>query len=180
MTVIRSLRPNVSREEALRHFEGGALNFLANALRGRIQSIAEFYIPFRLFQVSITNAGNTQSSIFALDARKGTLDIYQFEVPPKDLLDVTSRNVLPPLLSEPDARSRLLAKVRRLIFSRGFFKLRDVQLEAVALPREVWVPYWVCFRGRNGRVSLSILDAVRRRPEGAKARHLLEDWLRSS
>ena len=40
-----------------------------------------------------------------------------------------------------------------------------------------WVPYWVAFHGEDSRVSLSVIDAVRRRVEGAKVRALLKDWL---
>lgn len=181
MQRVRSLKPNVTEEEALRHFTSGALNRAADLIRGPVQSIAEFYIPYRLYQVSISNAGNIARQVFALEARQGTLDLYQFStVPaPGELLSVESRNVLPPLLDDSQLRERVLAKVRRLIFSRGFFRLRDVQLEAVPIAGEICVPYWVCFRGRNNRAHLAILDAVRRQAEGAKARHLLEEWLRS-
>ena len=40
---IRSLKPNVSREQAIRHFTGGALNLAANLTRGRVRSTAELY-----------------------------------------------------------------------------------------------------------------------------------------
>jgi len=57
--------------------------------------------------------------------------------------------------------------------------MRDVRFEAVEIPGEICIPYWVGFRGNDGQVRVSVLDAVRRRPEGAKVRQMVEDWLRS-
>jgi len=181
MTRIRSLKPNVTREQAMKHFTAGAVNFAADLIRGRVQSIAELYIPYRLFRVDFTNAGKAESHIFALDAVEGVLDLYQFSALPAepDLCTLESRNVLSAALDASQAQERVVAKVRRLIFARGFFRLRDVQLEATQIPVDLYVPYWICFRGSNDRVHFSVLDAVRRRAEGAKTRHLIEDWLRS-
>lgn len=180
MTSIRSLKPNVTREDAMRHFTAGSLNFAADLIRGRVQSIAELYIPYRLFRVKFTNAGKEESRIFALDAVQGTLDLYQFSGLPAetDLCTLDTRNALSSAVDASQAQERVVAKVRRLIFARGFFRLRDVQLEAAQIPGDLHIPYWICFRGSDGRVHFSILDAVRRRAEGAKARHLIEDWLR--
>jgi hypothetical protein len=44
---------------------------------------------------------------------------------------------------------------------------------------EIYVPYWVGFRGRGSRARLAVIDAVRRKPEGAKVRQLLRTWLTS-
>ena len=54
---IRSLKANVSREEALRHFTSGTRGVAAAVLRGRARSMAELYIPYCLFRVNIRNAG---------------------------------------------------------------------------------------------------------------------------
>jgi hypothetical protein len=45
------------------------------------------------------------------------------------------------------------------------------------LPDELHIPYWIGFRGSDDRVRISVIDAVRRRPEGAKVRRLVEEWL---
>ena len=94
--------------------------------------------------------------------------------------------VLPPLpvvadesQSEEQLKHRLIEKLRRMIYTRGFFRVRSLKIEAVPLPGEICVPYWVCFRGSSDQVHLAVLDAVRRRPEGAKVRRLIEEWLRS-
>ncbi|MBZ5655020.1 MAG: hypothetical protein LAO56_07035 [Acidobacteriia bacterium] len=178
---IRSLKPNVSREQAIQHFSAGVLNLVANLTRGGVRSIAELYIPYRTFRVTITSGGRVQSRIFALDAVEGILDLFEFPAHPaeSDLLTIETRNVLPPSLDGSDLRDRIIAKVRRIVFAQGFFKLRDLQIEAEVIPGDYCVPYWVCFRGVSGVAHLAVLDAVRRKREGAKVRHMIEEWLRS-
>ena len=150
-------------------------------MRGPVRSLAELYIPYRLFQVKIQSAGREQNQTLALDAVRGILDLYQLPASTADdqFLSVQTRNVLPAGLDAAQAEEQLIAKVRRMIFTRGFFRVRDLKIEATPLPGEICVPYWVCFRGSNDRVHVAVLDAVRRRPEGAKVRRLVEEWLRS-
>ena len=59
MTRIQSLRPNVTREEALQQFSGGVSGRFRELLSGPLRSLADFYIPFRIFEVEISNAGKT-------------------------------------------------------------------------------------------------------------------------
>jgi hypothetical protein len=131
--------------------------------------------------VKICSAGREQNLTFAMDAVRGVLDLYQ--LPPHtaedQFLTLQTRNVLPADLDAAQAEERLIAKVRRMIFTRGFFRVRDLKIEALPVPGEIYVPYWVCFRGTSERVHLAVLDAVRRRPEGAKVRRLVEEWLSS-
>jgi hypothetical protein len=179
---IRSLKPNVSREEALRHFTGGARGVAAGILQGRARSMAELYIPYRLYRVNVRNGGREESRIYALDAVEGTLDLFEFPELPgeQELVTLKTRNLLPSRLSAEQTREKLMDKVRRLLFSRGFVRLRDLQLEATAVAGELYLPYWVCFRGSDAAAKLEILDAVRRRSEGGKVRGMVRDWLQSS
>jgi len=181
MDRIRSLKPNVTREEAIRHFSDGVVNGAAQLMRGPIRSLAELYIPYRLFRVKISSAGRVQNQSFAMDAVRGVLDLYRLPALTEEdqFLTLQTRNVLPADLDVTQAEERLIAKVRRMIYTRGFFRVRDLKIEAVAVPGEICVPYWVCFRGTDERIHLAVLDAVRRRPEGAKVRRLVEEWLRS-
>jgi hypothetical protein len=178
---IRSLKPNVSREQAIRHFTGGALNLAADLTRGRVRSVAELYIPYRTFRVKITCGSREQSRILALDAVQGVLDLFEFPAHPaeRELLTIETRNVLPSRLDDSRLRDRIIAKVRRIVFAQGFFKLRDLQIDADVIPGDYCVPYWVCFRGVSGSAHLAVLDAVRRKREGAKVRHMIEEWLRT-
>ena len=181
MIRIQSLKPNVTREEAIQHFSAGAFNGATALFRGPVRSLAELYIPYRLFKVKIRSAGREQNQTFALDAVRGVLDLYQLPALTADdqFLTLQTRNVLPVRLDRAQAAERLIAKVQRMVFTRGFFRVRDLKIEAIPLPGEICVPYWVCFRGSSEHVHLSVLDAVRRRAEGAKVRRLVEEWLRS-
>jgi hypothetical protein len=180
-TRIRSLKPNVTREEAIRHFSEGVVNGVAQLIRGPVRSLAELYIPYRLFQVIIRSAGREQNQTFALDAVRGALDLYRLPALTDNgqFMTLETRNALPSGLDESQAAARLIEKVRRMVFTRGFFRVRDLKIEAIPIPGEICVPYWVCFRGSQDDVHLAVLDAVRRRPEGAKVRRLVEEWLRS-
>jgi hypothetical protein len=179
---IRSLRPNVSREQAMRQFTGGVRGLLASLLKGPARSSAEFHIPYRLFQVTVTNNGGDENRIYALDSVAGALDLFEFREIPKepDVLAVTTRNAVPSLLAEERARELIVDKVRHVIFSRGFARLRNFRLEAEAVPGEIHVPYWICLRGNDKALRIEVLDAVRGRTEGAKVCQLVEDWLRST
>lgn len=181
MKSIPVLKPNVTREQALHHFTRGTYRVLS-LFHGRALSIAELYIPFRLFEVTIMNDDKKQTGVFSIDAVQGVLDLYQFPTPPatEDLISVETRNVLPGGLDRSQLRDCLLARVRRVVFARGFFRLREVRFDAQEIAGEIYIPYWICFRGPDGQVRISVLDAVRRSPEGAKARHLIESWLNSS
>jgi len=183
MPRIRSLKPNVSRDEAVAQFcPGGLLDVLRNAALGPLRSVADFYIPFRLYQVEIQNGNSRSQAVFGLDAVNGSLDLYQFpQLPGSDaVICRETRNCPPVLLDEGAAMDLLVAKVRRLVYSRGFFRIRDLQISAEPVAGEICVPYWVGFRGRGSEARFVVLDAVRRRVEGAKVRHLLRAWLTST
>lgn len=179
MPRIRTLRPNVTREEAIEQLSGGVVGTLRSLLQGPIRSVADFYIPFILFQVTITNAGKSETQILGLDSVSGSLDLYYFEKLPdsSQLISTDTRNCPQPQLDPERGREIVGEKVRRLLFQTGFFRMRGLRIHAEALPGEWCVPYWVVFRGRGSRAYLSVLDAVRRKPEGAKVRQVLESWL---
>jgi len=183
MTRIRSLKPNVTREQAIRQFTSrGPTALFRNAAFGRLRSVADLYIPFRLFRVQITNRGSTEERLVALDAVSGTLDLYQFDHPPTDAETIwlETRNHPLPALAHTVAVEQVVAKLRRVLYSRGFFKMRGLQITAVPLQDDLHIPYWVGFRGTNGRARVSVIDAVRRSLEGAKVRRLVETWLAAS
>ena len=182
MPRIRSLKPNVTREEAMEQFSPGGLADSARGfIFGPIRSVADVYIPFRLFQVEIVNGGKREQQFLGLEAIAGILDLYHFEHVPlaSDVIVLDSRNCPPARLDDTQATELLIAKFRRVLFSRGFFRLRALQLAAEPLPGEIHIPYWVGFRGHGSNARLEVIDAVRRRFEGAKVRRLLTDWLAS-
>ena len=180
MASIRSLRANVTRKEALEQFSPtGPSGILQDALFGPLRSVADFYVPFRIFEVEITNGGKRESTIFGLDAVTGSLDLYRFECPPDpaQLIEIETRNYAPPELDSAQASGLVSEKVRRVIFTRGFFRMRNLRIVSTPLAVELSIPYWVGFRGREERARITVIDAVRRKFEGAKVRHLLQNWL---
>ena len=180
MARIRSLKANVTREEAMQQFSSGMFDFLRETTSGPLRSVADFYIPFRLFQIEILNGGRRDQRIFGLDAVNGSLDLYHFEQLPgeRELTYMETRNCSEVLLGE-EGNQIVIAKVQRLLFSTGFFRVRNLQITAEPVAGEIYVPYWVGFRGRGSRARLAVIDAVRRKPEGAKVRQLLRAWLTS-
>jgi hypothetical protein len=181
MPRIRSLRANVTREEATDYFSSGLLDILQTTVSGPLKSVADFFIPFRLFQVEILNSGKRDSRVFGLDAVNGSLDLYHFEQLPgeREVIYLETRNCSEPLLDEAEAKKILATKVERLLFSTGFFRVRNLQISTQPVAGEIYVPYWVGFRGRGVRARFAVMDAVRRKMEGAKVRHLLQAWLTS-
>jgi hypothetical protein len=179
MPRIRSLRSNVSRDQALEYLAGGMMGALRGVLQGPVRSVADFYIPFTLFKITITNAGSREDEILGLDSVSGSLDLYHFPHIPDaaELISVDTRNCPQPLLDPERAREVLTEKVRRILFQRGFFRMRELRIQAEPLAGELCVPYWVAFRGRGMSARISVLDAVRRKREGAKVKQLLETWL---
>ena len=60
-------------------------------------------------------------------------------------------------------------KALRLIFQQGFFKVRQDTLRFSRQPDIVHLPYWLGFYAHGEIVRCRVMDAVRRRIEGAKA-----------
>jgi len=180
MISIRSLQPNVTREEAIAQFcPRGPIGWLQRMGFGRLHSVADFYVPFKLFQVEICNAGLRSTQILGLDAVTGSLDLYRFEqVPdPPSLMSVDTRNCPPVSLTDARAGELLVEKVQRALFSNGFFRIQALRIVVSPLPDHVYVPYWVVFRGHGTRARMSVIDAIRRGFEGVKVRQLLQTWL---
>ena len=117
--------------------------------------------------------------IFALDAVDGSLDLLEFQAAPQgdELVAVQTRNCLTTSLAEERALEVLRDKVLRIAFQQGFFKMRDASLEIETRPGEIHLPYWLGFYGANSALRCRVMDAVRRRLEGAKASAFFEQWL---
>jgi hypothetical protein len=180
MNRIQCLRPNVTREEAVAQFcPRGPVGWAQRLGLGSLRCLADFYVPFELFQVEIWNGRQHSIEVLGLDAVAGSLDPYRFQQAPgtSSLMSVETRNCPPVCLSSQRAGELLVNKLRRVLFSSGFFRIRDLRIMASPLREQVYVPYWVAFRGHGTRAHISVIDAVRRTLEGAKVRHLLRTWL---
>jgi len=137
------------------------------------------FVPYYLFHVQIEDLGRRQTGLFAVDAMGGTLDPYRFERNPPDLSVqlIESHNRLPPRVEPEAAWPILVDTLRRAVFQTGFFRLRSPRFSRENEPLILHLPYWVGFYADGPFVRLGVLDAVRNRFEGAKARALFETWL---
>jgi hypothetical protein len=143
---------------------------------GPLRRIADAYVPYFLYRVKYAGA---PARFFAIDAVDGSLDLFEFPRIPaeRELLEMESRNQLNATLTEERAAELLHDKVLRVIFQQGFFKLRDARIEITPVRCELHLPYWLGFHERGGAVHCRVMDAVRRRMEGAKACAFFEQWL---
>ena len=174
---VRALKPNVRREEAVRAFSGAGFSTWYWRMRsGPLRRIAEAYVPYFLFRVKYAGA---PARLFAIDAVNGSLDLFEFPHIPveRELLAVEGRNRLKAAMTQDRAIELLRDKVLRVIFQQGFFKLRDAHLDITPAGGELYLPYWLGFHERGGAVHCRVMDAVRRRMEGAKACLFFEQWL---
>jgi hypothetical protein len=179
-TAIRTLKRNVTQKEAVRAFSSPGLSALYWRVRiGPLQKIAEAYVPFWLYRVRYELGRAPHTRLFALDAVDGSLDLFEFPQIPeqRELVSVDSRNRMIPSLTGERAEEILREKVLRVVFQQGFFKLREARLDIAREPGEIYLPYWLGFYGGSGSVRCRVLDAVRRRIEGAKASAFFEQWL---
>jgi hypothetical protein len=180
MSVIRTLKPNVTEKEAMRTFSARGISaFFWRMRSGPLRKIAAAYVPFRLYRVRYELGRTPYTRLFALDAVDGSLDLFEFPRVPGDreLLTLDSRNRLAPALSEDRAAELLREKVLRIVFQQGFFKLREPRFEITREHCEIYLPYWLGFYGGGAEARCRVLDAVRRRIEGAKASAFFEHWL---
>lgn len=180
MLTIHTLRPSVTREEAIKRFSQGPAAWLRRMGLGPLRLLADVYVPFYLFRINVTSGVRTETRLFGLDAITGSLDPYAFERVPDsaELVSIRTRNCLEPTLNESQAARLAIDKTRRVLFSRGFFRMRNLKITATRVSEALYVPYWAGFQGANSRASLTVIDAIRGQFEGAKVKRLLEDWLR--
>ncbi len=180
MQWIESLRPNVTREAAVEELRGRGLSRSFRWLTaGPLRSMADIYVPFHLFRVEIRNAASRQEKLLALDAVSGIFDLYSLDAVPgtDDLVRICTRNRPPPTLNTERARSVLIDRLWRIVFRAGFFRVRNLCIEAERVPLELHVPYWVGFSGFGERANLRVIDGVRRRMDGGKVRQFFREWL---
>jgi hypothetical protein len=146
---------------------------------GPLRRIAEAYVPYYIYRVRYVLRNRAETRLFAVDGVDGSLDLYEFPDLPRaeELMTVATRNFLPPGLTEGRAENLLREKALRVIFQRGFFKLREPRLEIVCPPVKLHLPYWLGFYEGRVNVRCRVMDGVRSRIEGAKASELFEHWL---
>ena len=177
MADIQTLRPTLSEDAARRMLAPqGIKGLLMRWSRGDLRALAPVYIPFRLYSVSIDDRGAKASRYYAVDAASGLLDPYEFSAPP-DLEITDTRNAIAAIVPEDATRARAIEKLRRKLYSAGFFRLRNPSLTAELKLELFHVPYCAGFFGDDQQLNITVLDAVRHSIEGAKVRRVIHDWL---
>ncbi len=161
----------LEREDALKLFKSRMRRFKL----GEFRFETGFYIPYYLFQVEILNGDKLSSQLLAIDATTGELDLYGFEQVPIEFAEIETTQLGATILSENQAFALLKEKVRRMVYLRGFFKIRDLSIVGQWM-RLIYIPYWVGFFARDNQLVLEVVDAVRGCLEGAKVRDLVTDW----
>ncbi len=180
METIDILRPNVSLREARGLLNTDGIHGFFRYLRlGHFRWVAQVYVPFDLFSLEIFRSGMVEGGSIALDAVNGTLDPYSFEHAPTetDCVALETRNALPRLMMPQASLKNAEQHVRRLLYQRGFFRISNLEIKATRQPLGIYIPYWVGFYGCDAEVRLEVIDAVRRKVEGAKVKVLMQQWL---
>lgn len=175
-----SLRSNITRDSAQRKMSASrGCGLLQRWLHGKLIALAEIYIPYRLYEVTIHDRGAQARRYFAVDAAVGTLDPYEFTAPPEsdNSIDLEIRNCHPILLDEQRTQQLAIKAARLSLFSRGFFRLSNPVIAARVFHADIYVPYWIGFFGHEENLSLVVLNAVRQTYEGSKLRRLVREWL---
>jgi hypothetical protein len=179
-TSIVALRRNVTQDDAVREFSSRGLSSMYwRMTAGRLQRIAEAYVPYQFYEVSYVMARAQQTRLFAMDVVDGSLDLFEFPQLPsqQQLVTTDTRNRVEASLPAGAADELLREKALRAIFQQGFFKVREASLNFVRRPDIVHLPYWLGFYSNGEVVRCRVMDAVRRRIEGAKASAFFEQWL---
>jgi hypothetical protein len=188
---IRALRSAVTRDEAIQAFAGGVTGRARSVALGPLRSVADVYVPFRLYRVSVERCATSGSSrtgrhatveraVLGLDAVTGALDLYQFdrEPEPGDVVGVHTRNGVAAALPDSALHQIAVTRVRRIVYRRrGFLVAGRVRVDVDPIEGEVHVPYWAGFFGSGETARIVVMDAVRRQIEGAKVRQLIGRWL---
>lgn len=168
--IITSIKPNVTREQAVTKFRG-----VFNELRhGRLRIAAPFYIPYRFFQLIWSEGKRTY---LAADAVTGKLDLIQFDQLPveRDRISVETEMVAAERVTEDEAYRLVQESAMRSIFMKGVFKSSKAKAD-IKLATGLHTPYWVGVYDRQGRAHLEIINALQGRFEGAKLRDIVVEW----
>ena len=157
----------------------GLADILRTTASGPLKSVADFYIPFQLFRVEMVNAGKRDLRLFRLDAVNGSLDLYSFD---HSRASGKSSIWKPPTIQSPcwtkPRPGKLLSPRCSACFLPGLFRVRNLQISAEQVAGEIYIPYWVGFRGRGVPVRFVVMDAVRKDGRRQSAA-FVQAWLTS-
>jgi hypothetical protein len=171
--LITAVKPDITRDQAVAKFRGG----FSQLRHGRLRVAAEFYIPYRFFQMTWDHGRIKIDTILAADAVTGKFDLIEFDQLPGagEKMNVDTQMLVEERVSEEEAYRLVRERMMRLVFMKGVFKLSRVNVE-VNLAANLHLPYWVGVYERQGRAHLEIINAMQGRFEGAKLREIVAEW----
>jgi hypothetical protein len=171
-----ALRARIDEPGAVKFFEGGGpMKVIGPLLRGSLRKVAFVQVPYRVFEIA---GGNGKSALLAFDVFTGTLDPYTLDASTEfEESSATQRNHLPVRLDEHQALASAQERYQRIRFQEGFFKNAGTSARIGDAAADVYVPYWIAFFGSEPRVSLRVLNAVRRVEEGSRLRQAVTSWI---
>jgi len=174
--LITTVKPGITREQAVAKFRGA----LSRLRHGQLRIAADFYIPYRFFQMTWDNGGIKTDTILAADAVTGKFDLIQFDQLPADgeRMSVETSMFAQERVGEEEAYRMVRERMMRSEFMKGFFKLSRVNLE-INLAASLHLPYWLGVYERQGRAQLEIINALQGRFEGAKLRETVAEWFQA-
>lgn len=167
------------REALSRLNASGPLAGLRRWINGPLRGVAEIYLPYRLYRITVEDRRIRKVHYYAVDAATGTLDPYEFSAPPaaNERVEVETRNFHPARLDQSNTQKIAINRVRKLLYSRGFFRAANPAIMAELVPPEFYIPYWAGFYGDERDIRITVLNALLRTAEGNKVRHLVRTWL---
>jgi hypothetical protein len=174
--IITSIKPDITREQAVAKFRGA----FSQLRHGRLRIAADFYVPYRFFQMSWNTGRRKTDTILAADAVTGKFDLIEFDRLPGELerMSVDTSMFAEERINEEEAYRLVGERMMRLVFMKGFFKLSRVNVE-INLAASLHLPYWVGVYERQGRARLEIINALQGRFEGAKLREIVAEWFQT-
>jgi len=178
--MICTLRHETDSTIALRKLASpGITGVLQRWWSGPLRGVAEIYIPYRLYMVSVEDRRFRRVQYYAVDSASGALDPYEFAVVPEsqDWNEAEAQNYHPVKVEERRTRELAMETLRRRLFARGFYRLTAPRLTAELIHPEFYVLYWVGFYGDDSDLNLKVVNAVRQSMEGSKVCCLLKTWL---
>jgi hypothetical protein len=174
--LISVIKPGFDRRQAASKLKGRLKEFRT----GRLVSVIDFYVPFRIYDVEMRNAGRSTRGVFGIDAATGELDLFCFDALPSEdeKHRVETRRFAPVSIDEARAGAVIEERLKREVYLKGFFRVSGLKIE----PRFIeilFIPYWVGLYERAGRFHIDAVNALNGSLEGGKLRHLIAEWFQS-
>jgi hypothetical protein len=171
--LISVIKPGVDRGQAASKLKGR----LKEIRIGRLVSVVDFYVPFRIYDIKMTNAGRTTRGVFGIDAATGDLDLLCFDALPGEAEKhrIETMRFAPVSIEEARAGAVIEERLKREVYLKGFFRVSGLKIEP-RLVEILFIPYWVGLYERAGLFHIDVVNALNGSLEGRKLRELIVEW----